>query len=155
MASLSAEQSASPPPQQQPSDGYLPPDWVVPPHDDWPPRQPSARPPRSRRRQQPQPRSDPAGAALDRDSTSASQSDADPDSDSDSGSDVSWTSTSSWDSELAAREAQLQWDESMRQVQALVNLVAVPWIARYFGRKWAYSCAFGTRSSPSPCRPEF
>ncbi|GAA5996900.1 Mim2p [Rhodotorula paludigena] len=48
------------------------------------------------------------------------------------------SSTDSWDSELEAREAQLQWDESVRQLHALVNLVAVPWIARYFGRKWAY-----------------
>ncbi|GAA5826022.1 hypothetical protein JCM3770_001198 [Rhodotorula araucariae] len=47
-------------------------------------------------------------------------------------------STSSWDSEREAVEAQLQWEESVRQLQALVNLVAVPWISRYFGRKWAY-----------------
>lgn len=56
----------------------------------------------------------------------------------------SWSS-SSWDSELAAREAQLQWDESMRQLQALLNLVAIPWISRYFGRKWAYSCKSALR----------
>ncbi|GAA5898679.1 hypothetical protein JCM8208_004730 [Rhodotorula glutinis] len=48
-------------------------------------------------------------------------------------------STSSWTSSLAAREAQQQWDDSVRQLQALVNLVAVPWVSRYFGRKWAYS----------------
>ncbi|BGP37207.1 hypothetical protein JCM10449v2_001112 [Rhodotorula kratochvilovae] len=47
-------------------------------------------------------------------------------------------SASSWDSEQEALEAQLQWEESVRQLQALVNLVAVPWISRYFGRKWAY-----------------
>ncbi|GAA5974096.1 hypothetical protein JCM11641_003431 [Rhodosporidiobolus odoratus] len=49
------------------------------------------------------------------------------------------SSTSSWDSDYEAElEAQLQWEESVRQLHALVNLVAVPWISRYFGRKWAY-----------------
>ncbi|GAA5918247.1 hypothetical protein JCM1841_005331 [Sporobolomyces salmonicolor] len=47
-------------------------------------------------------------------------------------------SISSWDSEREALEAQLQWEESVRQLQALVNLVVVPWVSRYFGRKWAY-----------------
>ncbi|GAA5863425.1 hypothetical protein JCM1840_007522 [Sporobolomyces johnsonii] len=47
-------------------------------------------------------------------------------------------STSSWDSEREALEAQLQWEDSVRQLQALVNLVVVPWVSRYFGRKWAY-----------------
>ncbi|TNY23953.1 hypothetical protein DMC30DRAFT_413655 [Rhodotorula diobovata] len=67
--------------------------------------------------------------------------DEDEDEDEDEGDTDSWASgsESSWDSEREAFEAQLQWDESMRQLQALVNLVAVPWISRYFGRKWAYS----------------
>lgn len=54
------------------------------------------------------------------------------DSDSDAYSD------SSWNTEQEELEAQLQWEESVRQLQALVNLVAVPWVSRYFGRKWAY-----------------
>ncbi|GAA5852671.1 hypothetical protein JCM9279_004948 [Rhodotorula babjevae] len=58
---------------------------------------------------------------------------------SDSSSDSDALSTSSWDSEREAHEAQLQWDDSVRQLQALLNLVAVPWVSRYFGRKWAYS----------------
>ncbi|GAA5936983.1 Mim2p [Sporobolomyces koalae] len=37
------------------------------------------------------------------------------------------------------REAQLQFEESVRQLQALVNLVVVPWVSRYFGRKWSYA----------------
>ncbi|BGP22129.1 hypothetical protein JCM10295v2_001007 [Rhodotorula toruloides] len=47
-------------------------------------------------------------------------------------------SDSSWNTEQEELEAQLQWEESVRQLQALVNLVAVPWVSRYFGRKWAY-----------------
>ncbi|GAA5981954.1 hypothetical protein JCM5350_006578 [Sporobolomyces pararoseus] len=54
----------------------------------------------------------------------------------------STTSTSSslesYDSEAEAREAQLQFEESLRQLQSLVNLVVVPWVSRYFGRKWSY-----------------
>lgn len=37
-----------------------------------------------------------------------------------------------------AREAQLQFEESLRQLQSLVNLVIVPWVSRYFGRKYSY-----------------
>ncbi|GAA5979129.1 hypothetical protein JCM10908_002814 [Rhodotorula pacifica] len=115
-------------------DGYLPSNWVVPPSD-WPPRQGKAsKRPRSRRRieRASSTASDPTASASE-----AESGDSDCDNDDDDTS-SSWSS-SSWDSELAAREAQLQWDESMRQLQALLNLVAIPWIARYFGRKWAYS----------------
>ena len=38
----------------------------------------------------------------------------------------------------ADNEAQLQFEESVRQLQSLVNLVVVPWVSRYFGRKWSY-----------------
>lgn len=51
------------------------------------------------------------------------------------------SSTDSYDSELeleADREAQLQFEESLKQLQSLVNLVLVPWVSRYFGRKWSY-----------------
>jgi len=74
---------------------------------------------------------------------------ADSDASSSSGDSDDASSTSSWDSAREAHEAQLQWDESVRQLQALLNLVAVPWVSRYFGRKWAYS-----RASPlSPSLP--
>ncbi|POY73515.1 hypothetical protein BMF94_3452 [Rhodotorula taiwanensis] len=107
-------------------DGYLSPTWVEPPSG-WPPHQANGtslfqKPPRSRRRQR--------SSSVSGSDTESAASDLETSS--------TWSS-SSWDSELAAREAQLQWDESMRQLQALLNLVAVPWIARYFGRKWAYS----------------
>ena len=76
---------------------------------------------------------------------SALVAEADSDASSSSGDSADASSTSSWDSAREAHEAQLQWDESVRQLQALLNLVAVPWVSRYFGRKWAYS-----RASPLP-----
>ncbi|GAA6000803.1 hypothetical protein JCM10207_004667 [Rhodosporidiobolus poonsookiae] len=46
---------------------------------------------------------------------------------------------SSWDSDYEAElEAQRQWEESLRQLNALVSLVVVPYVSRYFGRKWSY-----------------
>ncbi|GAA5826096.1 hypothetical protein JCM11251_007164 [Rhodosporidiobolus azoricus] len=54
------------------------------------------------------------------------------------GSTSSWDSSSETDTEDYELEAQLQWEESLRQLNALVNLVAVPWLSRYFGRKWSY-----------------
>ncbi|GAA5850858.1 hypothetical protein JCM8547_009110 [Rhodosporidiobolus lusitaniae] len=96
------------------ADGYLSPSWVVPP--DWPLPPSHSMPSLS--------------SSSRRDSISSVSSS--------SSSTASSSSTSSWDSEAAEREAQLQWEESLRQLNALVNLVAVPWISRYFGRKWAY-----------------
>ncbi|GAA5901764.1 Mim2p [Sporobolomyces salmoneus] len=48
------------------------------------------------------------------------------------------SASSSYDSSYEANEAQLQFEESLRQLQTLVNLVVVPWVSRYFGRKWSY-----------------
>lgn len=138
------------------NDGYLPPDWIVPPSD-WPPSQAKAsKRPRSRRRIQRSPSASTSNRAANDDEvpdprlSSGEEDDNDDDEEEEEDADEtssSWSS-SSWDSELAAREAQLQWDESMRQLQALLNLVAVPWISRYFGRKWAYSC----KSRRARCR---
>ncbi|KPV77050.1 uncharacterized protein RHOBADRAFT_42263 [Rhodotorula graminis WP1] len=83
------------------------------------------------------PRAGAAPAYLD-DDEGGSAPGPEADSDSDDASSTT-SSSSSWDFEREAHEAQLQWDESVRQLQALVNLVAVPWVSRYFGRKWAYS----------------
>ncbi|GAA6030098.1 hypothetical protein JCM8097_009254 [Rhodosporidiobolus ruineniae] len=108
--------SSSPQPPTD-SSGYLSPTWAVPP--DWPPQSSytSSHKPSSMSRR--------------RSSVSSSVS---------SGSSASSSSsTSSWDSDYEAElEAQKQWEESLRQLNALVNLVAVPWLSRYFGRKWAY-----------------
>ncbi|GAA6059647.1 hypothetical protein JCM10212_004150 [Sporobolomyces blumeae] len=49
------------------------------------------------------------------------------------------TSSSLYSDTSSALDAQLQFEESVRQLQSLVNLVVVPWVSRYFGRKWAYS----------------
>lgn len=49
------------------------------------------------------------------------------------------TSSSLYETDSEAdNEAQLQFEESVRQLQSLVNLVVVPWVSRYFGRKWSY-----------------
>ncbi|KAM0792973.1 hypothetical protein ACM66B_002728 [Microbotryomycetes sp. NB124-2] len=52
--------------------------------------------------------------------------------------DVSSSSESSWDSVRQAQEDQLQWEESIRQLQLLINVVLVPFAAKWAGRKWAY-----------------
>lgn len=137
------------------NDGYLPPDWIVPPSD-WPPSQSNHSSAAKRPRSRPPPRQRPTRSASESDSDSGSDrpdgaagDDDMEESDDDEADETSssWSS-SSWDSELAAREAQLQWDESMRQLQALLNLVAIPWISRYFGRKWAYSCKSACTAPP-------
>lgn len=131
--------ASSPAPNGAASDGYLPSDWIVPPND-WPPshlnhssKRPRSRPPRPR----PTRSASASDSAPDRPDGAAGDDIEESDDEADET--FSEWSSSSWDSELAAREAQLQWDESMRQLQALLNLVAIPWISRYFGRKWAYS----------------
>ncbi|KAG0662226.1 hypothetical protein C6P46_003412 [Rhodotorula mucilaginosa] len=138
------------------NDGYLPPDWIVPPSD-WPPCQSNYSPATAKRpRSRPPPRQQPTRSASESadsgsDRPDGAEDDGVEESDDDDEADEtssSWSS-SSWDSELAAREAQLQWDESMRQLQALLNLVAIPWISRYFGRKWAYSCKSARTAHPA------
>lgn len=69
-----------------------------------------------------------------RDSSSSSGSVS---SNSSSGSSSSGSSSSedSYDSVL---EDQLQWEESMRQLQLIFSIVALPYFAKWAGRKWAY-----------------
>ncbi|KAM0752876.1 hypothetical protein T439DRAFT_323485 [Meredithblackwellia eburnea MCA 4105] len=47
-------------------------------------------------------------------------------------------STNSWDSDYVAQQNQLQWEESMRQLQLLFSVVVLPYAAKWAGRKWAY-----------------
>jgi hypothetical protein len=114
-AALSSTIESSSPQPPSPS-GYLSPTWLVPP--DWPlppistTAASSTRPRRMSRR---------SSVSSSADSETSSSSSLD-----------------SWDSEAAEREAQLQWEESLRQLNALANLVVVPYVSRYFGRKWAY-----------------
>lgn len=46
------------------------------------------------------------------------------------------------DSEEAERLAQLEWDESVRQLQLLLDVVLLPFLGKWAGRKWAYWSAF-------------
>ncbi|KAK4049754.1 hypothetical protein OIO90_005335 [Microbotryomycetes sp. JL221] len=52
--------------------------------------------------------------------------------------DLSSSSESSWDSLRQAEEDQLQWEESIRQLQLLINVVLIPFAAKWAGRQWAY-----------------
>ncbi|GAA5910937.1 hypothetical protein JCM6882_001936 [Rhodosporidiobolus microsporus] len=117
--SLPTSSSVSPSSPPSPS-GYLSPDWVIPPN--WPPTNALSASSTSRM----------STTARRRDSLDSAASS------SSSRSTASWDSDSEADTEDYELEAQLQWEESLRQLNALVNLVAVPWLSRYFGRKWAY-----------------
>ncbi|GEM09360.1 hypothetical protein Rt10032_c07g3377 [Rhodotorula toruloides] len=125
---LSSSSSAPPPLPPTSSDGYISPDWVVPPA--WP-NEGCSTSPRSKRSRMASQRRTSLSTLSTASSGPSEPADSD-DSDSDGYSD------SSWNTEQEELEAQLQWEESVRQLQALVNLVAVPWVSRYFGRKWAY-----------------
>ncbi len=35
-------------------------------------------------------------------------------------------------------DAQAEWERSLEQVQMLLTMVLVPWMGKYFGRKFAY-----------------
>lgn len=35
-------------------------------------------------------------------------------------------------------DAQAEWERSLEQVQLLLTMVLVPWMGKYFGRKFAY-----------------
>ncbi|KAK4052172.1 hypothetical protein OIV83_002467 [Microbotryomycetes sp. JL201] len=91
--------------------GYLSESWLVPPATDWPP----------------------LGLVRRRRSASSRSDVTDASSASSSGS-----SQSSWDSVRQAQEDQLQWEESIRQLQLLINVVLIPFAAKWAGRKWAY-----------------
>lgn len=49
--------------------------------------------------------------------------------------DVSFTT---WDSEEEARLAQEEWDESIRQLQLAVQVMLLPFVGKWLGRRWSY-----------------
>lgn len=55
---------------------------------------------------------------------------------------ASSSSSSDGDSETTsayyAREDQLQWDESVRQLKSIIHLCAIPFFGKWAGRKWGY-----------------
>jgi len=52
-------------------------------------------------------------------------------------------SETSYDSEEEYRLAQQEWEESLKQLQQLVSLVALPMFGKFLGRQWSYWRAFG------------
>lgn len=53
-------------------------------------------------------------------------------SESEPGSDASWTSS------REAREAQLEWDEGIKQLQLAIQVLLFPFVGKWLGRKWSY-----------------
>lgn len=38
----------------------------------------------------------------------------------------------------ADSEAQAEWDRSLKQLQLILTMMVVPWVGKYFGRKFAF-----------------
>ncbi|GJE85735.1 hypothetical protein PsYK624_018140 [Phanerochaete sordida] len=47
-------------------------------------------------------------------------------------------SDDSYDSDEETRLAQLEWEESLEQLQQLFAMVMVPWFGKWLGRRWSY-----------------
>jgi hypothetical protein len=47
-------------------------------------------------------------------------------------------STTSWDSEEEERQAQEEWDESMKQLNLAIQVMVLPFFGKWLGRKWSY-----------------
>ena len=56
------------------------------------------------------------------------------------------SSLDSWHSQRQRDDDQQQWDESVRQLQLIFNVVALPYAAKWLGRRWAYT----SQSDSSP-----
>jgi hypothetical protein len=48
------------------------------------------------------------------------------------------TASDSDDYSDADSDAQAEWDRSLEQLQLLLTMMIVPWMGKYFGRKFAY-----------------
>ncbi len=42
-------------------------------------------------------------------------------------------------------DAEREWKESLQQLELLLSMVIVPYVGKYFGRKFAYWGMFGTK----------
>ncbi|UZJ51452.1 hypothetical protein CBS101457_000772 [Exobasidium rhododendri] len=47
-------------------------------------------------------------------------------------------SLSSWDSQEEDRQAQEEWDESMKQLNLAIQVMVLPFFGKWLGRKWSY-----------------
>lgn len=48
------------------------------------------------------------------------------------------TSTESFESDEDDYNAQKEWEQSLEQLQLLMTMILVPFVGKYFGRKFAY-----------------
>lgn len=48
------------------------------------------------------------------------------------------SSGSDYDSEEEERLAQLEWEESLDQLQQLFSVVFLPYLGKWLGRRWSY-----------------
>ncbi len=65
------------------------------------------------------------------------------------------SSYSSWDTEAEEARLKMEWDENVRQLQTIVHILLIPYIGKYFGRKWSYWGEYrSARNRPVPlaCR---
>lgn len=49
-------------------------------------------------------------------------------------------------------DAQEEWERSLEQVQILLTMVLVPWMGKYFGRKFAYWSEYFPKMVHLSCR---
>lgn len=56
------------------------------------------------------------------------------------------STSSSVDEDEYISDAEREWRESLQQMELLLTMVMVPYIGKYFGRKFAY---YGTSCQPS------
>ena len=52
--------------------------------------------------------------------------------------DLSDSDLSSWDSEDHERRLQQEWDENVRQLQTIIQIMLLPFFGKWLGRKWSY-----------------
>lgn len=48
------------------------------------------------------------------------------------------TTTESFESDEDDYDAQKEWEQSLEQLQLLLTMILVPFVGKYFGRKFAY-----------------
>lgn len=50
----------------------------------------------------------------------------------------------------ADSDAQAEWERSLEQLQLILTMILVPWMGKYFGRKFAYWSMFPCPPGSSP-----
>lgn len=52
------------------------------------------------------------------------------------------SSDDGYDSDEELRIAQQEWEENLRQLQLLLSVVLLPYVGKWFGRKWAHTSTY-------------